>query len=177
MIVTCAVCVSEPLVPFTVSTYWPTPAFWFGLIFNVLVPLPVTELGPNDDDVRVGNPVTENVTVPVKPLILPTVTVKLVEERRRTVCELGVTLNEKSAAAVVTTRVTVVVCVIVPSEPVTVSVYDPPGVVLSVFTVSVEFPEPATDVGLNDAVAPVGKPETLNETVPVYPFTGDTFAE
>ena len=169
---------SEPLVPFTVSTYWPTPAFWFGVIFNVLVPLPVTELGLNDDDVRDGKPVTENVTVPVKPLILPTVTVKLVEERRRTVCELGVTLNEKSAAAVVTTSVTVVVCVIVPSEPVTVSVYDPAGVVVAVFTVSVELPEPlATDVGLNDAEAPVGKPETLNETVPVYPFTGDTFAE
>jgi hypothetical protein len=41
---------------------------------------------------------------------------------------------------------------------------------LVVLTVSVEDPEPATDVGLKVAVVPRGNPETLKFTVPVNPF-------
>jgi hypothetical protein len=48
--------------------------------------------------------------------------------------------------------------------------YIPAGVVVAVETVSVELPEPATDVGLKLAVARVGKPLTLKFTVLVKPF-------
>jgi hypothetical protein len=43
--------------------------------------------------------------------------------------------------------------------------------VVAVETVSVELPEPATDVGLKLAVAPVGNPLTLRFTVPVNPLS------
>jgi hypothetical protein len=36
----------------------------------------------------------------------------------------------------------------------------------------VEEPEVVTEVGLNEAVAPVGSPLTLKVTVPVKPFVG-----
>ena len=47
----------------------------------------------------------------------------------------------------------------------------PVGVVDAVVTVSVELPEPETDVGLKLAVAPVGNPLTPRLTVPVKPFS------
>jgi hypothetical protein len=51
-----------------------------------------------------------------------------------------------------------------------ITVYVPVGVVVAIETVSVELPEPAIDVGLKLAVAPVGSPLTLGFTVPVKPF-------
>jgi hypothetical protein len=52
---------------------------------------------------------------------------------------------------------------------------DPTGVLELVVTVSVDAPEPVSEVGLNPAVAPVGNPLTLNPTVPVNPFNAPTF--
>lgn len=86
------------------------------------------------------------------------------------VCELGVAEMLKSGVA--TTRVTVAECVSVPSVLVMVSVYVPVGVIDAVETVSVELPEPETDMGLKLAVAPAGKPLTLRFTVPVKPLRG-----
>ena len=40
-------------------------------------------------------------------------------------------------------------------------------------TVKVELPEPATDVGLNVGVAPVGRPLALKATLPVNPAIAD----
>ena len=54
-------------------------------------------------------------------------------------------------------------------EPVMVNEEFPVGVVLLVVTVRVEEPEPLTDAGLNDAVAPLGSPLALNETIPLKP--------
>jgi hypothetical protein len=45
-----------------------------------------------------------------------------------------------------------------------------------VLTVMVDVPEPLIVLGLNDAVAPEGKPLTLSITVPLKPFTAATFA-
>ena len=42
-------------------------------------------------------------------------------------------------------------------------------------TVMVVVPDAVTVAGLNDAVAPVGIPLTLNATVPLKPFVGVTF--
>jgi hypothetical protein len=86
-----------------------------------------------------------------------------------TVCELGVVEMLKSG--VDTTNVTVVECNSVPLVPVIVRVYVPIGIVVAVETVSVELPEPVTDVGLKIPVAPVGSPLTLRLTMPVKPLS------
>src|SRR5258708_6642241 len=65
---------------------------------------------------------------------------------------------------VVTVRVTEVVCVAEGPVPVTISVYVPAAAV-PVFTLSVELPPAVTDVGLSDAVAPLGTPVTERLTV------------
>jgi hypothetical protein len=72
--------------------------------------------------------------------------------------------------AALTTKATVIECDRLPLIPEMVSVYVPVGVVAAVETVSVELPEPATDVGLKLAVAPVGSPLTFRFTVSVKPF-------
>ena len=48
--------------------------------------------------------------------------------------------------------------------PVTVTVYVP-AAALPALSVSVEFPPAVTDAGLNEAVAPAGKPLALSDTV------------
>ncbi len=51
-----------------------------------------------------------------------------------------------------------------------VTVYVPAGVVDNVDILTVEVPDPLTDVGLNVAVAPVGNPVALSATLPLNPF-------
>ena len=53
----------------------------------------------------------------------------------------------------------------------------PAGVLVLVATVRVELPAPATDAGLKDPVVPVGRPVTLNVTVPAKPPEGVTVTE
>src|SRR5579872_4238988 len=83
---------------------------------------------------------------------------------------------EKSGggATGLTTKVTVVVCVSNPLVPVIDSKYDPATVLDVVLTVSVEAPEPVTDVGLKPAVVPAGNPLTLSPTEPLNPFKAPT---
>jgi hypothetical protein len=61
----------------------------------------------------------------------------------------------------------------VPLVPLIVRVYVPGGVETLVATVKVELPEPVTEVGLNAAVAPVGRPLALSATLPVKPPSDD----
>ncbi len=65
-------------------------------------------------------------------------------------------------------------CVRLPLVPVIVSVRVPVGVLDRVEIVSVEEPEPVTDVGLNDALVREGKPLTLKVTVPPNPLMAVT---
>src|SRR5580700_11210764 len=76
---------------------------------------------------------------------------------------------------VVTTNVTVAVCVSEPLVPVIVKVGLPVGVLLVVVTVSVEVPDPLTDEGENDGVAPLGSPLALRLTAPLNPLIAPTF--
>ena len=76
-----------------------------------------------------------------------------------TVCEAGVAATVKGAT---TLRVTVVVWVMLPLVPVTVSVYEPIGVVDKVLTVKEEEAEPLTEDGVKAGVAPAGNPLTLS---------------
>jgi hypothetical protein len=69
----------------------------------------------------------------------------------------------------VTVKPTVVVCLRPPLVPVMVSVYALVDVDLFVFTLRIELPEGDTEVGLNVAVVPAGRPLTLKVTVPLNP--------
>jgi hypothetical protein len=72
---------------------------------------------------------------------------------------------------VMTSRVEAV-WVSVPLVAVTASGYVPVAVVAVAVTVNVEEPEPVTDVGAKDPLAPVGNPLTLNDTLPLKPLLG-----
>jgi hypothetical protein len=60
--------------------------------------------------------------------------------------------------------------------PVIVSVELPVGVLAVVVTVSVELDPAPMEVGLNDAVVPVGSPLTARLTDPLNPFWPATLA-
>jgi len=75
----------------------------------------------------------------------------------------------------VTPSVTVVLWVSIPLVAVMVSVELPTGVLPAVVTVSVELDPAATELGLNDAVAPVGNPLTANPIVPLNPLITPVF--
>jgi hypothetical protein len=81
-----------------------------------------------------------------------------------------------AATDVLTVRLAVVARTNEPLVPVIVSVEVPRGVLDDVLTVRIELPEPETVDGLNEAVAPVGKPLTVNITVPVNCPFGVTMA-
>lgn len=66
----------------------------------------------------------------------------------------------------------VVVAVVLPEVPVMVTVEEPVAAVL--LAVSVSVLELVDDVGLNDAVTPLGRPVAVNDTLPVNPFTSVT---
>jgi len=95
---------------------------------------------------------------------------------RLTVWELGEAEILKSGFAPVTTSVTVVEWTNEPLVPVIVSVYVPTGVEAAVVTFMVLLPEPMTEVGLNEALAPVGRPLALKVTVPLKPPDAVTVA-
>jgi len=90
-----------------------------------------------------------------------------------TVCVLGDPEIVKSGG--ITTSVALALWLKLPLVPVIVSAELPVGVLLLVCTVSVELPEPVTDVGLNVAVAPVGNPLAVKLTLPAKPFKLPTF--
>ena len=89
---------------------------------------------------------------------------------RATLKVVGETLRVKSPAEV-TFSVTLAEWLRVDVAPVSVSVYDPAGVPAEVATLSVEDPDPVTDVGANVAEAPAGRPETDRLTVSEKPFS------
>jgi hypothetical protein len=151
-----------------VSVY--TPAGVAAVVLTVSVELPpaVTDVGLSDADAPLGTPETVRLTV----CALPEVTaVKMELEPELPCCTLtlaGLAAIEKSFGGWVTVSVTEVACVIEPSTPVTVSGYTPAAAVPALM-LSVELPPAVTDVGLSDAVAPLGTPETVRLTVCALP--------
>ena len=87
--------------------------------------------------------------------------------------KVGLTAIVKSGG-MVTTSITLTVCVRVPLIAATVIGYDPVGVVLAVLMVRVVEPEVVIWAELNPAVAPDGNPLALKFTVPVNPFNAVT---
>jgi len=86
-----------------------------------------------------------------------------------TLCVPGAAEIVKSGVAV-TFKVAVTVCVKEPLVPVMVIVGLPIGVLDVVVIVRVEVVPGVMGVGLNEGVAPVGRPEALRLTEPLKPF-------
>ncbi|MBV9682899.1 MAG: hypothetical protein JO046_13990, partial [Solirubrobacterales bacterium] len=116
-----------------------------------------------------GAPVTVRSTVPAEPLTTVVEIVEFPEAPCDTFTLLGEALIEKSFSDF-TVSVSCVVCVVVPSVPVTVRVYVP-GAAVPVAMSSIEELPAVTDVGLRVALAPDGSPETLRSIVPADPLT------
>ena len=87
------------------------------------------------------------------------------------VSEVGVSVTT-GAVAPVTVRLTVVVAVKLPDVPVIVTVDVP--VAADALAVSVKVLVVVVGFGTNPAVTPLGKPDALNVTLPVKPFSGFT---
>ena len=85
----------------------------------------------------------------------------------------GVADKVKSGGPV-TFRVTAVVLICEPLVPVTVSIELPTGVLVIVSTVKVELAPGPIETGLNDAVAPDGKPLAVKFTDPPNPLMAVT---
>jgi hypothetical protein len=68
-------------------------------------------------------------------------------------------------------RINVVECLKLPLVPVMVKVRVPRVALLLTCTLSVDVPDPVTELGLNVAVTREPCPLTLKLTVPVNPFT------
>jgi hypothetical protein len=66
----------------------------------------------------------------------------------------------------------VVLAVVLPLVPVMVIVDEP--VVAVLLAVNVSVLEVVDDVGLNEAVTPLGSPDAVNDTLPVKPLAGVT---
>ena len=91
-----------------------------------------------------------------------------------TVCEAGAADSEKSGLEELTRNVTVALWARLLLVPVTVMVKLPEGVELAVDIVRVDDPDALIDDGPKLAVAPLGKPVALKDTVPLNPLMGVT---
>ena len=114
---------NPPLVPVIVRVNVPLWPDFITVTVSADVPAPDTDAGLKLALVREGSPLTLKPTDPLKPFTAPIVTVYEALPGRAIVCDAGDAEIVKSAGfAEVTTSVTVVLCVSVPSEPVIVSV-------------------------------------------------------
>ena len=133
---------------------------------SVEPPPVVTEVGLSVAVAPAGVPVTDRVIVSAEPLVraVEMVDVPLAPWTKERL--VGLALMEKSlgGGGAVTVNETVVAWVALVPVPVTVTVYVP-GVALPAPSVSVELPPAVTDVGLREAVAPVGTPLVPSDTV------------
>ena len=135
------------------------------MIVSVDDPEPEIDAGEKLPEAPVGSPVTLNAIVPPKLPSAVAVAVVVVPPPGVIVCEEGEAETEKSPI----NSVTVADRVDVPSVPETVSEYVPVATAAVVVTVSVDEPVPEIDSGTKLPEAPLGKPETLNVTVPLKP--------
>jgi len=121
-----------------------------------------------------GIPEAVKATLPVNPPMSVTVMVSVPLLPCLTVREDADGESEKPVVTLaLTVRAMVVVAVVLPEVPVMVTVTGPP-VVAVLLAVSVSTVELVEEVGLNEAVTPLGRPPAVNVTLPVKPFSGVT---
>lgn len=164
-------CVRLPLVPVTVSVRVPVVALLPTATDKVELPEPVTDVGLSVVVTREPCPVTLRVTAPENPFNAAMVTVALPVEPRVTVMLAGESVMVKSALGALTVKAIVVVWVMPPPLAVMVTVDVPVAAVLLAVKVRVELPLPGAAIvaGLNDAVTPEGRPETVSDTAELNP--------
>jgi len=163
-----------PLVPVMVNVYG---RFWAPCCVATVrtdVPEFTIEAGEKLAVPR-GVPVTERFTVPENPGPAVIVAVYVAVPPLAIVVLAGVTAIEKSPPPA-TTNVTFTVCVTGPLAPLIVRAYEPGGVAALVETLIVVEPAAVTDAGLNEAVAPEGRPLALKLTMPLNPVPAATVA-
>jgi hypothetical protein len=147
---------------------------------NVPVPVPVlavtvrllavvAELGLNAAVTPLGRPEADRATLPENPFKGVIVTAAVVLNPSATVNVLGEAERLKSGGGV-TVSATVVELLRLPEVPLIVIV-EVPALALPL-AVNVRLLVDAAELGLNDAVTPVGSPEAVKFTVPAKPFCG-----
>lgn len=124
----------------------------------------VIELGLNEAVAPGGRPLALSETACAEPLVTAEVMAVVPLWPWETVMLLGLELSEKSLPAVTVRLIDVVYVVEVP-VPFTLMLYVPAGVDGDVEMDMVEAWPEATGLGLNDAVAPDGRPLALNATL------------
>lgn len=122
-------------------------------------------------------PVTAQVraTAPLKPAAGATVMIEVEDAPRTTLAdESAPALTLKSGvAAAVTVSVTDVVWLVDPEVPITEKCEVAIGVAAVVAIVSVDVPD-VSEAGLNEQLAPAGKPLQVRATAPLKPLVGET---
>ena len=137
---------------------------------RVELPPAVTEVGLTVAVAPAGVPLTVRLTVSAEPLVTAVEIVDVPFAPCTSERLAGLALIEKSfVTGAVIVKLTVVLCVALAPVPVTVIVYVPAAAVPAP-SVSVELPPAVTDAGLNEAVAPEGRPLALSETVCADPL-------
>lgn len=159
--------VSDPDVPVMVTILVPNGAVLLAVSASTVYPF--VGLGANDAVSPIGSPETARFTMPVKPNSGTTETKAVVLVPCPTVMELYVDSMNVGAKRF---SLKVVVAVILPDVPVTVTVLVPNAVLL--LAVSVNMVEYGVGFELNDAVTPLGNPATENVTLPENPNSSNT---
>jgi hypothetical protein len=160
-----------PEVPVMVTVAAPTVAVLLAVSVSTLEL--VDDVGLNEAITPLGSPVAVNDTLPVNPPTSATVMVSVPVLPCATDREVGEGVSVKPGVVeALTVRVMVVVAVRVPEVPLMVTVAAPTVAVL--LAVSVSTLELVDDVGLNEAVTPLGRPDAVNVTLPVNGLTSVT---
>lgn len=138
---------------------------------NVATLVVAVKAGLNEAVTPAGRPETVSVALPVKPFLGVTVMV-LVAAAPRTILSVGVEVASEKDAGGATVKAMATVELKTPDLPVTVTVAVP--AVALALAVKVNVLAVVALAGLNDAVTPLGRPETVRATPALNPFRGET---
>jgi len=156
-----------PEVPVIVTVNAPVVAVLLAVRVSMLEV--VEAAGLKEAVTPLGSPVAVKATLPVNPPVSVTVTVSVPLAPCFTETVAGEEVRLKPATGkALTVSAMVVLAVVVPEVPVTVTVTGPPAVAV-LLAVSVSTLEVADEVGLKDAVTPLGRPVATKDTAPVNP--------
>jgi hypothetical protein len=161
-----------PEVPVTVTVEVPVAAVLLAVSVNTLEL--AEDVGLNAAVTPFGKVDMVKATLPVNPPVSVTVIVSVPLAPWLTDSDEadGAKLKPVTVLAL-TVRAIVVLAVVLPEVPVMVTVTGPPVVAVLV-AASVSTLDVVEEVGLNEAVTPLGNPVATNDTLPLNPFAGVT---
>src|SRR6202451_1539253 len=165
--------VVEPSTPLIEMFVVPGGVLVCALKFTTLVPLALSDDGAKLALTPDGRVLALRDTLPVRPPTKVMVIVLVGFDPGGRLIAAGDTQIVKFGSAV-TVRLSIVLSVVAPLVPVTVTVAVPTVAVADAVKVSVLPDDPVTEVGLKAAVTPTGRPVAVRATVPVKPLKGVT---